>query len=137
MATTTNLGLVTTSSSENFNTDNVKNNFEKIDTALGNLANLSTDNKDSLVDAINEQNVKLKIKSDEITGETNDVGILLIWNIPISEKIVVCAHDTSNNGNIVFPFVANGSYWVFKVVLNSDSSSAVTNKEVTIKYYYV
>lgn len=70
-----------------------------------------------------------------MAGTTTTNG-LITTALKISNIKILSAYSTSQSSLVVIPFVANNTYWYFKVTNNADLSK-ISNTSVTIVYYYV
>ena len=142
--TTTNLELFkynpNTDGDQTFNIDNaLNNNFDKLDTVIGALANLTTEQKTSLVAAINEIITNLgekssidldnlssigqaiidaKIEAEALTAQNGYIkfklngisNLILQWGQATWNKGLVSGRTTVNADNIILPISFTTKY---------------------------
>jgi hypothetical protein len=102
---------------------------------IGDLEDLETTEKDSVIKAINEVNMKSILRTDTINGTTTVTGNIQL-NRNISDTIIVAAYSDSK---FVITWVDGNGDWYAKILTISASMGPVTETPVsiTIKYYDV
>ena len=146
--TTTNLGMTLVSGEELFDTDKVMENFEKVDEAVGKPSSLETDNKTSVVAAVNElhteleqQNVNLATKNLRTYTNFTQFGmeeagtVTEIMNaMPAPSELVLSISNTNSALANSLPVKGAGKVHFSKSNNSSRGVVEYTNFSSNIKY---